>query len=536
MITVDYGNGNWFDRWWQWCYVLVACLLGVLLAYHHWLIVSAPFPLDYYEGTHLLITQIIAEGGNPYTREFQPQAMYVYPPLYNMLVAPFSLLTEDGFTLHRATCAILIIASCLIVFRAVIHAGGGPTHALAAAVTCYAGLLFFTTPVSSSNALGVLLYLLGLYIPWRHGFAKYSIGLAIVLGIAAFYSKQYFVLGMGILCAWLFLCYSVSRSLVVGLQFSAVILGSLAVVNYFSPYFLDNTLFSTAISAGRLQSTEIALLQYRDLAALYWPLILLVALQLAMSWRTSVDLRSHPRLVLPQLRWRSGYPREYPPVVFFWFASLLCAVVVFFSLARNPGNYLSYLFQLLTPLLLIAVFSSFGKLAGAARFAQPLILVGFFQVWNLLPHDFSSTPENWRKVDAIIASEQQVFASQMLIGNLLKHERTVYQDGHTFYFPLAKDKPAFFIKEDEMARVEVLWKQYIADLYQKIAAQEFDAILLTSWDFRGVFLTNPPPGRDISGRDFLLQYYELDETFPLSMTSRHGGGEYEMRVWRPRAQ
>ena len=72
---MDYSNLNWFDRAWQWIYALALIVLGAALCHHHWQIISAPFPLDYYEGTTLLITQIFADGGNPYTRDYQPQAM-----------------------------------------------------------------------------------------------------------------------------------------------------------------------------------------------------------------------------------------------------------------------------------------------------------------------------------------------------------------------------------------------------------------------------------------------------------------------------
>lgn len=538
MIAVDYRNGNWFDRLWRWVYPASACLLLLALVLHHWQIIVAPFPLDYYEGTTLLITQIFAEGGNPYTQSFQPAAMYVYPPLYNLLVAPLSYIFSDPFMLHRGVCAVFIMLSSALVYRAVLHAGGGNHHALAAAAICYAGLLFYATPISSTNALGVLLYLLCLYIPWRRGFTPSSLWWAVALGVASFYAKQYFILGMGIICSWLLLYRSVYSSFRLGLIFSGALVASLSLVHLSSPYFLDNTLFSTAISAGRLQNSSIALLQYRDLAILYWPLIALLAVQLIMTvlGTNGGELRDAVRSALPRLHWNEPGrdSLERTTVGFFWLATLVCSVIVFLSLARNPGNYLSYLFQLLSPLLLIATFAGWKSLPAKVRFAQPLVLIVFYQVWALLPQDFSSTPDGWKRVDTIAASEEHIFASQMLVAALLKHDREVYQDGHTFYFPLAADKPAWFIKENHQQRVTTIWETYIADLYRGIADQKFDAIMLTSWDFRGVFVTNPPHGSELSGRDFLLQYYKLSEVFPLSMTGRHGGGTYEMRVWRPR--
>ena len=71
-------------------FVLALALFGALLLRHHWTIVTMPIPLDLYEGTMPLITGIIASGANPYTAAYQPQAADVYPPLYNILVAPLT--------------------------------------------------------------------------------------------------------------------------------------------------------------------------------------------------------------------------------------------------------------------------------------------------------------------------------------------------------------------------------------------------------------------------------------------------------------
>jgi len=87
--------------------VAVAVLLAALL-YHHWQIVVAPVPLDLYEGTMPLITGIIADGHNPFTRPFQPQAADVYPPLYNMVVAPLARLLGNTLQLHRGVSGLFI--------------------------------------------------------------------------------------------------------------------------------------------------------------------------------------------------------------------------------------------------------------------------------------------------------------------------------------------------------------------------------------------------------------------------------------------
>ncbi len=502
------------ERYWIWIYAIATGLLGLWLLHHHYQIISATFPLDYYEGTAVMITGLMADGNNPYTFEFQPQAMYVYSPLYNMLVAPMTWIFDNTLQLHRLVSAVFILTSCLICASAVYRCGQSWRHSMAAAVLLYAALLFYGTPVASTNALGVCLYLLILYLPWRHDFSTASLAWACVLAVLAFYAKQYFILAMALLCLYMFLYESRKRALMLGVCYASLLLTSVWWVDYTSPYYLDNTFFSPMIAADRLQNSAIAILQYTEFLRLYWPLLIISVLC---------------------GRALAGKPASsYPSTRFFWFCLLCAALVLAFSLARNPGNYMTYLFQLLTPALLIGCFGLLSRQQSDIKALAPLVLICFYQAYALLPKDFSTTEENWQRVDQLISENDQMLTSQMLVATLLKHGKAVEQDGHTFYFPLAADKSPIFIKEDPTLRVDAIWHNYISSIYRKIEAQQYDLIMVTSWDFRGIFVNNPPPFSDLDGKTFLKQYYAVDETLPLSMTERHGGGTWPVRIWRPK--
>jgi 4-amino-4-deoxy-L-arabinose transferase-like glycosyltransferase len=502
------------EQYWIWIYAITTGLLGLWLLHHHYQIISATFPLDYYEGTTVMITGLMAAGNNPYTFEFQPQAMYVYPPLYNMLVAPMTWWLDNSLQLHRLVSAVFILASCLICASAVHRCGQSLRHSMAAAVLLYAALLFYGTPVASTNALGVCLYLLILYLPWRYDFSTVSLAWACVLAVLVFYTKQYFIVAMALLCLYMFLYVSRKRALTLGICYACLLLASLWWVDYTSPYYLDNTFFSPMIAADRLQNSTIAIMQFKEFLRLYWPLLLISGLC--------------ARTLVGKPTFHHAYTR------FFWFCLLCAGVVMAFSLARNPGNYMTYLFQLLTPSLLIGTFGLLSRQQFDIKALAPLVLICFYQAYALLPKDFSTTEENWQRVDQLISENEQMLTSQMLVATLLKHGKAVEQDGHTFYFPLAADKAAIFIKHDPEQRVDTIWRNYISSIYRKIEAQQYDLIMVTSWDFRGIFVNNPPPFSDLDGKTFLKKYYAVDETLSLSMTERHGGGTWPVRIWRPR--
>jgi hypothetical protein len=504
----------------------IAVLL-LLLVYHHGQIVTAPVPLDLYEGTMPLATSIISEGGNPYAREFQPHAADVYPPLYNILMVPITQVFGNSLQLHRAFSALLIFASCLLCYFTCLRASKSKSSSAAAAVLLYAALLFYGTPVASTNALGVFLFLAGLWLPWMFGFSSASLVFALVCGLLGFYAKQYFLLGPAILCLYLFVCVSYRKGLLLGVAFAISLGFSLIVVHQSSPYFLDNTFFVPRAAAAGLQSTDILLLQLKMFLLTYaglFALITVVGIQFAREqqlgcWRGFLSL---------------GEGRLFAqPVDFFWFSLFWATFAIVLMLGRNPGNYMTYLFQLMSPFFLVAVFSRLPRLSGSYQWAAPLVLVSFFQAYTILPKDFSVDMEKWDRVNAIIADSEDILASQMLLMSLMDHGKDIHQSGHTFYFSLGSHKPDFFRKTEPEDRTEQIWQEYIESLYRKIEQRKFDAIIVSPWEMRGIFERNPPPFTEEGGREFLARYYHIAERFPLSMTDRYGGGSYNLQIWRP---
>lgn len=527
-----------FEKAWKVIFLLAITVFTVLLLQYHVRVVLAPIPLDYYEGTMPLITGIIAEGNNPYTRAFQPAAMDVYPPLYNIVVAPFTWAFGNSLQLHRAVSAFFIFLSCGLCVLAAYRSSRSLLNSFAAGACIYAGLLFYSTPVASTNALGIFFYLSALIGPWLFNFSNRSLVFALACGLLAFYTKQYFVIAMAILCLYVFLYHSKLKGILLGLAYAVMLVGSLTLVHLSSPYYLDNTLFAAGISIYLLLSSDTLLRQIVAYLQIYWPLLVLVLVAFLQWLRINglagfmARLRSHLDLEPLQL---TG-PLLSRPVDYFAFCFVWATIATMVSMGRNPGNFMTYLFQLMSPFLLIAGFKVVTDLQSKVRFIAPLVLVVFYQVYTILPRDFSNTEENWAKVDRLVKANDEILASQMLLMTLIKHDKQVYQDGHTFYFPIALQKPQWFVKEREEDRVEAVWKEYLADIYHKIENQEFDLIMLNTWDFRGMFGRNPPPDSDLDGKTFLKQFYYLDEKFPLSMTERHGGGTYGMMVWRPKTE
>ena len=530
------GNGIVILNTWRGIYA--AALLSLLagLLHHHWQIITTPVPLDLYEGVMPLITGIIADGHNPYTRAFQPQAMDVYPPLYNMLVAPLTLLFDNSLQLHRSVSALFITLSALLCGAATHRHGTSPMQGLAAAVMCYAALLFYITPVASTNAMGVFLFLLSVLLPWWRGFSTHSLLLALLCGLLAFYTKQYFVLGIAILCLYLFLYVSQRRALLLGFSYATLLLSSLWLVHLTSPYYLDNTLFAAVISIYKFLHWQTLFPQLQFFITTYSGLLaLLILLALSRLSRHRCD-DQRPRRAW---RWAGGGwrgPLLTPAVDYFWFGLCWSSLAIVLWLGRNPGNYVTYLFQLMSPFLLIGGFSAVARMPRRLNAAAPLLLISLYLAYDILPKDFSFDADNWERMESIMAEQEDILATQMLLPILLKQNKRVYQDGHTFYFPFAANKPPLFLKEEPESRVTQVWEAYMTDLYRRVQRCEFDLILISVWELNGIFLQNPPPFSELDGPSFLQRHYQMEQKIRLSMTARRGGGSHNIQVWRPRTE
>ena len=229
-------------------YLICVISFVIAIAHNHAKLISHEFPLDYNEAGMLVITSTIAHGGNPYSLESQPSQMSVYPPLYNIFVAPLSRVFGNTLELHRIFSGLFIMACAALCFYLCRRDSGARAESFIAAALVYAGLLFYSTPIASPNGLGLFLFLAAITVPWVNGFSTRSLAVTIVLGILAFYTKQYFIACLGYVALYLFLAESKKHAICFGLAALAAFIVVLALVCYTSPYYLEDTFF--AVQSG----------------------------------------------------------------------------------------------------------------------------------------------------------------------------------------------------------------------------------------------------------------------------------------------
>lgn len=514
---------------WLLFYALALIAASVMLVSLHWAIVNAPVALDYYEGVTPSVTGIYAEGGNPYTGEHVPQHVSLYGMLYHKLMAPLTLWFGNSLEIHRQANAVLLLLSTALIGFAAHKNGATRLHAVAAAVIAYAGFLFYSTPVAAPNALGITLMLGTILVPWYGGFRHGPLLVSAALAILGLYTKVYFVFGAVAVGLYLGLAVSVARGAYYATVLAVLMVSSAFLTVQGSPYYFDTVYFAATNSDGILLTADQLNRQLIKFAELYaGPLALCVVAAI-------VTLRS-VKLRWPSSRhwaWQSPLLLQRPR--YFWVCFLAGLAVICISLGHNPGNWMSYLFQLMSPFFIIAAAASISKARIWPALSVPLVLLSLWSIWNFLPKNFEIDLAGWDKLEQVIIEEDQILASQAVLMPLVKHGKEVFQNGHTVYFHFASGKPEWLKHENEYDQVEQVWQRYIDTLYKRVEAQEFDIALFHPWDVQGVFRLSPPQSPNESGVEFFHRHYRQHEQLTLDLGGMPGGGIKKIGVWRPRS-
>jgi len=217
---------------------------------------------------------------------------------------------------------------------------------------------------------------------------------------------------------------------------------------------------------------------------------------------------------------------------YFWMCVACSLTIVVFILGKNPGNYLSYHFQLISPFLVIVTFTFVSRAVKLKALSQLLVLVAFYASYTILSHDFTvRKPESWQRLEQTIAAAEKVYGTPLILGKILEKGGEIYQNGHTVYFLFASGKPAWMVRKNPEATVRRLWEKHIEKIYSMIEAQEFDLVILDKW----TEIPRPLPGThdDRDGTELLQRYYRLRETIPVHLAHRRGGGMFQVQIWEP---
>ena len=475
-----------FQRFFCWLLFGGLAFFLIRFAMYALTIITTPVPVEYREGAMLLNTAFLMRGVNPYDLENHPLAMNVYGFGYNLAVYPFAVFFGNSLVVHRAVSALFILLSCGITIYWIIFRGGSPLFAISGGSLLMASLLFNVTPVARPDALGVFLFLVAIFLPERYYFNRASLIASAFFGVAAFYTKPYFVLSLGIMASFLFLFISKEKGLHYSFGSAFILLAFATLLRISSEcYFLDTILHHIALTGRSIQMMVNQIVYF---LLVYLPLLLILTNIIAdRSWKSyndsiRVGLKGSfmqkngtfinlSNLNQPLVSTKANLP---------WYAFTISTMVFIFTLGQHLNNYIVYLFQLMTPFLLVGIFQYLDKNHNFSFITVPLILVNFYIFNNYVLYSNDPRPyqAEWRRIEELISSSRNIINSPAIAPLLVEMGKPVYDSGETeYYYTMQPYSTTILAPKFEL--VDERGRDYLDQVNKIIENKNADLVIIT---------------------------------------------------------
>jgi hypothetical protein len=506
--------------------------VAALLAYHA-RIVTFPYPLEFREGAMIQTTKALLDGVNPYALHNQPQDTNVYGIFYSLVCYPFAECFGPGLQVHRAVAAIFILLSCLVVFLFARAEGHPLMPSFTASAILYASLLYNQTPLARPDSLGLFLFLVSLYVPYRKNYSWGSLSASIIIGVFAFFTKTFFLLLYPFLGSYLFFFVSKKKGIAYS-AFSAVILiisamtANLVMETYVANVFFNHINIATydferMISQLLIGAKAFAFLfilsAYAALSSMPAKVkqmkLFLADTNLFGRLAGFIDVRTLDRRFCM---------RDLPCTTYY----LFCAVLVFIlKLGGHGGAWMTYFYHLISPFLLLFFLDSASCLQSPRRYSYFMTAgianLAFFFL-TVLPHyTVHDVESNWEQIGALVAAKGVIYNSPAIAPLLQEQHKRVFDSGHSEYFgrsvlPNEFSCVAACFPSD--SRVRGRLKQYRRDILESIKTEKYDMIVLNAGN--GMY-------RKFIARSALTTNYARERTLTASMP--HTGQYWLLDFW-----
>jgi hypothetical protein len=516
-------------------FALLIFLTSVLFAYHiH--ITTFPYPSEYREGAMMQTTNLLLKGENPYAIENQPQDTNTYGISYSIICYFLAKVFGSSLQLHRAVAGVFVLLSCLVVFLFARTKKQSFLPSLTVTLILYASLLYGVTPLVRPDSLGLFLFLLSLFVPFRYNYSLGSLFISSLLGVFAFFTKTFFLLTYPFLGSYLFLFVSKKNGITYGVLSCILLTISVLMVNSFSETYIANVFVNHLNGA----SYDIKHLIYQLLFGLksysfIFMIFVFAATSVLLKWwkqihqhftdfnplgslLKSVDVRNlDSPLFISDIKCTSYY--------------LLCAVTVFcLSLGGHGGAWMSYFYQLISPFFLLVLLdiTAYSSIPRSFMYLMlaGIINLGVFYI-TVLPHYTSRQVQpQWQQIYELVSKNSNIFNSPAITPILQEQNKRVYDSGQSEYFRRSVLPKKFsFISRywTHDKKVAQALERSQRELVEALKNKKFDVIVITKNYHYALF----------GGESLLPWYYDKKSTLLAPMP--HTGQKWLLEVWEKKS-
>ncbi len=498
--------------------LFLGLVLAATLAYDvafHWHFISLPGAQELHEAAIPLTTKLLLEGGSPYVLSSLPNHTNVYGVLYNYVLLPFAAIWGPTYALHRAANFIFLWAGSAVVFLALRRSGASRWLAAVGGIFYYLINLATYVVVARPDALGNLFFLLTLWWAQRERPSTRDLALSAVAGMLAFYTKPYFVFGLGLVSVHLFLFESKSRGVAYAagagalLAVSAVVVQFSAPLYFFSTFTIHQEMFKSQPGYFLRQAVDFA-----TLVAGFLPLALVAAF---LAWKKrpaqlALGLRDLQAPLCPG--WR----------IDIWAVALVGGLLVdALVLGHHVGAFRIYWAQLAMPPLVIVAVRMIASAKSAAWATAGRLLLAFnalvLLTWARLPWPYDPTPF-WQYWAKLTAGQPRELLPNILLDPNDSPETLMVHNSQSIYFNIVANR------------------RYPADHPYHLAADKYlaDLLVLLNARYFDIIVTPPDILSDLQDSFLLPNYHPHRVKVPCYFAQHaypeaYGQYEYPSTVW-----
>ncbi len=498
-----------------------------LLNYHYNLI-NYPFALDGREGAIILTTEKLLKGENPFLFKNQPAETNLYGVFYNFVSYPFAKVFGNTTRVYKTITGFFILVSCGLIFLLMNRLRIPLAFKWSSLIILYSSFLFNTLPSARPDGLGLFLFLSSIFIPFFFKFSYGSLFLSVFLGVSAFYTKNYFILGMFYVISYVFLFVSKKRGVIIGLSALTIFLLSAFIINgiyecYFYTSFLStyNTASHYGFRVGPLLIQTVTFIRVNS--------GLMIIFTIIIYYLILKDFRKNILIFRENLNEITGLSKWDEPfflkrVSLNTYCLILSSLVIFLKMGGWSGTWMYYFFQLLLPFFIIFTVDKVSTVKINYLIVLSLITLNIVSMYSF-KGEFKISDEqlkNWKSISEIISNKKDILHSLIITPIIISQNKKVYDSGHSWYFVFGgytKSKLLKFIfrRGDDIIQQNNKHKEFVT---QKVKLRKFDLIVL-----------------ETDGENWMVPQKIIKENYTFKETIElyfpHVNSKHNLSIWEP---
>ena len=458
----------------------IAFSIGWILALGqgHLVMMMQPGPQELNEPATWYGTWLLDQGRNPFTLKELPGAAQFFSPFYNYVILALKPILGIDYPAHRIVNFICIVLILWLLGSRMRRLGTSWAVVVTSSALLYWMFSSNIMITARPDALGLLLFLVALVIPWERDYRPWPVVIGLVIAILAFHCKSYFgVAGAGVLVG--VACYrSKGEALVMAAGFFLVLFVTIGLFMHFYPFYWAEVFVMTSGTLVGNSNNEMLDRHTIMMVERGWPYMLLLSFALGAfivryDWKTNLRYaRTH---------WRNlRTPLTKQPLPVMGVLLLVHLFIVQRYMANNGGATFTYHIHLLFPLAML-------MLAGwATTWPRSLIAVIFLVICGNYNFVVPWTPRSEPSYD-LLARRLEPYKYVIGLGSttdiLARQGKTVHNDGFTVFLPYAFGGGAFGRSKATNA-LERNFSEMINTVRDDVANRRVDVILThADWSY-----------------------------------------------------